>query len=150
MRKPRTEHIQKPRFVDPTNNNIVERLNGTVREREKVMRGTKEEVRDIIGETGLFGKMESGEFDNQLIQEFKSDNLSALCISVYKAGSKGPAYLDSIVVKMVDFVKKLQKRHWKKLDENQIKLLVDPVIFVLQSWGAIIEGFSGEIAKIHG
>ena len=42
MRKPRTEHIQKPRFFDPTNNNIVERLNGTIREREKVMRGTKE------------------------------------------------------------------------------------------------------------
>jgi putative transposase len=47
MRKPRTMHIQKPRFVDLTNNNIVERLNGTVREREKVMRGTKEEVQTI-------------------------------------------------------------------------------------------------------
>lgn len=37
----RVEHIRKPRFTDPTNNNIVERLNGTVREREKVMRGMK-------------------------------------------------------------------------------------------------------------
>ena len=41
MRKPRVQHIRKPRFTDPTNNNIVERLNGTVREREKVRRGMK-------------------------------------------------------------------------------------------------------------
>ena len=32
-----------PRFVDRTNNNLVERLNGTVRERDKVMRGFKNE-----------------------------------------------------------------------------------------------------------
>jgi len=37
----RVEHIRKPRFIDPTNNKIVERLNGTIREREKVMRGMK-------------------------------------------------------------------------------------------------------------
>ena len=43
LRNPRTRHIRKPRFVDKTNNNIVERLNGTVRERDKVMRGLKEE-----------------------------------------------------------------------------------------------------------
>lgn len=41
LRNPRTKHIRKPRFVDRTNNNLVERLNGTVREREKVMRGLK-------------------------------------------------------------------------------------------------------------
>lgn len=41
LRKPRIQHIRKPRFIDHTNNNIVERLNGTVREREKVMRGMK-------------------------------------------------------------------------------------------------------------
>lgn len=41
LRKPRVQHIRKPRFTDPTNNNIVERLNGTVKEREKVMRGMK-------------------------------------------------------------------------------------------------------------
>lgn len=41
MRKPRVQHIRKPRFTDKSNNNIVERLNGTVREREKVMRGMK-------------------------------------------------------------------------------------------------------------
>lgn len=41
LKKPRVQHIRKPRFVDRTNNNIVERLNGTVREREKVMRGMK-------------------------------------------------------------------------------------------------------------
>lgn len=39
--KPRVQHIRKPRFIDHTNNNIVDRLNGTVRKREKVMRGMK-------------------------------------------------------------------------------------------------------------
>ena len=42
-RNPRTKHIRKPRFVDRTNNNIVERLQGSIREREKVMRGLKSE-----------------------------------------------------------------------------------------------------------
>jgi transposase-like protein len=41
LKKPRIQHIRKPRFIDFTNNNIAERLNGTVREREKVMRGIK-------------------------------------------------------------------------------------------------------------
>ena len=43
LRNPRTKHLRKPRFVDLSNNNLVERLNGTVREREKVMRGLKTE-----------------------------------------------------------------------------------------------------------
>lgn len=43
LRNPRTKHIRKPRFVDRKNNNIVERLNGTVRGRDKVMRGLKKE-----------------------------------------------------------------------------------------------------------
>lgn len=41
LRKPRIQHIRKPRFIDPMNNNIVERLHGTIREREKVMRDMK-------------------------------------------------------------------------------------------------------------
>jgi len=41
LKKPRVQHIRKPRFTDHTNNNIVERLNGTIREREKVMRSMK-------------------------------------------------------------------------------------------------------------
>ena len=43
LKNPRTKHIRKPRFVDRANNNIVERINGTVRERDKVMRGLKTE-----------------------------------------------------------------------------------------------------------
>ncbi|MBI2184657.1 MAG: IS1/IS6 family transposase [Thaumarchaeota archaeon] len=39
MRKPRTEHVKLKNIREGTNNNIVERLNGTVRERLKVMRG---------------------------------------------------------------------------------------------------------------
>jgi len=41
MKKPRTEHVRMPRFTDEMNNNMVERLHGTVRERDKVMRGMK-------------------------------------------------------------------------------------------------------------
>jgi transposase-like protein len=43
LRNPRTKHIRKPRFIDRTNNNIVERMQGSIREREKVMRGIKSE-----------------------------------------------------------------------------------------------------------
>lgn len=39
MRKPRTEHVKLKSIREGTNNNIVERVNGTVRERLKVMRG---------------------------------------------------------------------------------------------------------------
>jgi len=46
LKGPRVKHVRKPRFVDPTNNNVVERLNGTVREREKVMRGRKGDMTD--------------------------------------------------------------------------------------------------------
>jgi len=48
LNNPRTEHIRKPRFIDHTNNNIVERLNGTIREREKVTRNLKEQAPTII------------------------------------------------------------------------------------------------------
>lgn len=48
LRGPRTEHIRKPRFIDQANNNIVERLNGTIREREKVTRNLKEQSSVII------------------------------------------------------------------------------------------------------
>lgn len=43
QRKPRTEHIRLRRFKDKVNNNPIERLNGTVRERDKVMRGLQSE-----------------------------------------------------------------------------------------------------------
>lgn len=39
QKKPRTEHVRLKNIREGTNNNIVERLNGTVRERLKVMRG---------------------------------------------------------------------------------------------------------------
>jgi transposase InsO family protein len=37
----RTEHIRHIRFQDNANNNKMERLNGEIRDREKVMRGLK-------------------------------------------------------------------------------------------------------------
>lgn len=41
LRKPRTEHIRHIRFAGEVNNNLVERLQGTRRERDKVLRGMK-------------------------------------------------------------------------------------------------------------
>ncbi len=37
--KPRTEHVRLKSFKEGTNNNIIERLHGTIKERTKVMRG---------------------------------------------------------------------------------------------------------------
>jgi len=48
LRKPRTEHISHIRLAGDMNNNIVERLHGTKRDREKVMRGLKTETTPII------------------------------------------------------------------------------------------------------
>lgn len=39
MKGPRTEHIRLPSIRERPNNNLVERLHGTIRERTKVMRG---------------------------------------------------------------------------------------------------------------
>jgi len=39
MKAPRTEHIRIPNIRNRSNNNMVERLHGTIRERNKVMRG---------------------------------------------------------------------------------------------------------------
>jgi len=43
LRNPRTQHIAKAGIRGRTDNNIVERLNSTIRERDKVMRGLKTE-----------------------------------------------------------------------------------------------------------
>jgi transposase-like protein len=39
LKAPRTEHIRIPNIRDRSNNNMVERLHGTIRQRNKVMRG---------------------------------------------------------------------------------------------------------------
>jgi transposase-like protein len=39
MKGPRTEHVRIPNIRDRSNNNLVERLHGTIRQRNKVMRG---------------------------------------------------------------------------------------------------------------
>lgn len=48
LKNPRTEHISHIRLSGDMNNNIIERLHGTKREREKVMRGLKTEETAII------------------------------------------------------------------------------------------------------
>jgi transposase-like protein len=49
LRKPRVKHIRMPRFIDRTSNNPLERMQGTIRERDKVMRGMKgEETAKIL------------------------------------------------------------------------------------------------------
>jgi len=48
LRKPRTEHISHIRLAGDMNNNKMERFNGEVRDREKVMRGLKKTDTPII------------------------------------------------------------------------------------------------------
>jgi transposase-like protein len=43
MKAPRTEHVRIPNIQDRSNNNMVERLHGTIRQRNKVMRGLDDE-----------------------------------------------------------------------------------------------------------
>jgi len=43
MKAPRTEHVRIPNIRNRSNNNMVERLHGTIRQRNKVMRGLDEE-----------------------------------------------------------------------------------------------------------
>jgi len=43
MKMPRTQHVRIPNIRDRSNNNMVERLHGTIRQRNKVMRGLDEE-----------------------------------------------------------------------------------------------------------
>lgn len=43
MKAPRTEHVRIPNIRDRSNNNMIERLHGTIRQRNKVMRGLDDE-----------------------------------------------------------------------------------------------------------
>jgi hypothetical protein len=43
VKVPRTEHVRIPNIRDRSNNNLVERLLGTIRQRNKVMRGLDDE-----------------------------------------------------------------------------------------------------------
>ena len=48
LRKPRTEHIRHIKIQGDRNNNKMERLNGEIRDREKVMRGLKKKDTPIL------------------------------------------------------------------------------------------------------
>jgi len=48
LRKPRTEHIRHIKIKGDMNNNKMERLNGEIRDREKVMRGLKRDDPPIL------------------------------------------------------------------------------------------------------
>jgi putative transposase len=48
LRKPRTEHIRHIKLKGDMNNNKMERLNGEIRDREKVMRGLKKKDTPIL------------------------------------------------------------------------------------------------------
>jgi transposase-like protein len=50
MANPRTKHVRLPSIREHPNNNIVERLHGTIRERNKVQRGLKEGASTNIAE----------------------------------------------------------------------------------------------------
>jgi len=54
LKKPRTRHIRNITFRGEHNNNKMERLNGEIRDREKVMRGLKSENTPIISGYQIF------------------------------------------------------------------------------------------------
>jgi hypothetical protein len=43
LKAPKTEHVKIPNIRDRSNNNMVERLHGTIRQRNKIMRGLDDE-----------------------------------------------------------------------------------------------------------
>jgi hypothetical protein len=53
-RKPRTKHVRHIRLQGDRNNNKIERLNGEVRDREKVMRSLKKSDTPILTGYQLF------------------------------------------------------------------------------------------------
>jgi transposase-like protein len=53
LKTPRTEHVRIPNIRDRSNNNMVERLHGTIRQRNKVMRGLDDEATAQIMMDGL-------------------------------------------------------------------------------------------------
>ncbi len=54
QKNPRTEHIRHIRFAGDHNNNKMERLNGEIRDREKVMRGLKTPETPILSGYQIF------------------------------------------------------------------------------------------------
>lgn len=48
LKKPRTEHVRHIKLKGDMNNNKMERLNGEIRDREKVMRGLKKHDTPIL------------------------------------------------------------------------------------------------------
>jgi putative transposase len=48
LKGPRTEHVRHIKFKGDMNNNKMERLNGEIRDREKVMRGLKKNETPIL------------------------------------------------------------------------------------------------------
>jgi len=50
LANPKTKHVRLPSIREHPNNNIVERLHGTIREREKVMRGLYDDSSKIISD----------------------------------------------------------------------------------------------------
>jgi hypothetical protein len=45
MKGPRTEHVRIPNISDRSNNNMVERLHGTIRQRNKAVRGLDDDMK---------------------------------------------------------------------------------------------------------
>jgi putative transposase len=66
--KPRAEHVNTIRIQGDMNNNKMERLNGEVRDREKVMRGLKRKDTPILSGYQLY--------HNYIRVNQKTDNLS--------------------------------------------------------------------------
>lgn len=128
--------------------NMKNLLIDLVNTRSRIFNYVEDEVKPIIGETPIFESMNSKSFDRQLTQKFSLSHLSDLCSYVYSAQNKGGIKFDSISNKIKTVISNQQKGKRKRITEDQIDQLVLVVIKVLQTWGAIIEGFSDDLIEL--
>lgn len=101
------------------------------------------EIRPIIGATKLMDKIESGELDNILVKEFNYTRLSELCTTTYKLSAKGNKSADTVRSRIKKNIESLRGKD-DVLSSEQLSFVTESVMIVLQSWGAVIEGFSEE------
>jgi hypothetical protein len=112
--------------------------------RSRIFLFAEDEIRHIIGRTKISDKIESGEFDHNLIKEFNFTYLSDLCAFVYKSTFESNQSPDAILKKIRNTTVNLLGKEKTIITEEQMNRLTENVMIVLQSWGAVIEEFSEE------
>ena len=120
-------------------NLIIDLLNNQI----QISLFIESEIRPIIGTTKLMYKIESGELDCILVKEFSYTRLSELCITTYKLNAKGNTSVETVRSRIKKNIESLRGKA-DAISSEQLSLFTESVVTILQSWGAVIEGFSEE------